>query len=636
MSFLKAFSLQRSFSSVLFLAAILCAACGGGGGGGSQGFRVVSSDPAANTAAVSVSPLISFRFNRSLDASTVNETNFSLFTSAGSIPSSISYDNSLKQTSIMPSRQLALAATHTARAGTGVKDVSGKALSGNFDLNFTTRDGVFLGATPIESNPLSSSLQTFRLHSNGIGFALWTDSGGSTTNIWVNRFDPASGWGTPFALASGILVWALPFTPDLAIDSEGNAIAVWEQRTDTNSSGTVTTADLASVVMRRYEQSSGSWSALQILDSTSTLESFRPLVTIDALDNAFVIWAQKTTIFSDPYDLWVRRYSKADDAWSPVQVLESGTRDSANYKILADSSGNGLAVWSQNQLGDTGSFDLTASYFELSSNTWGSPTILDNVDVGSAYVSDAGFAPNGEAFVLWQQKVGAGSFFGDLEIVANHYIPGGGWQGPESLETQSGGETLTGAKLSIDAEGNALAVFPYSKSTGRFFISNYYKSGEGWQGERTANVDLTAGGLGFFVFFSAAFDPTGDAILAWGQSLGGQSHIYANRFDPTTGWGTPVTLEAIGGTTSFPRLSVDVHGNALVTWLQDGGGGREDLWANRYLATSGWQGPQILETDNSGEVNFSQHGFDSLGRAVVIWGQVDSLARTKVTSNIFQ
>ena len=46
------------------------------------------------------------------------------------------------------------------------------------------------------------------------------------SDIWANRFTPAAGWGVAELIETGAYTAAFP---QVAVDPDGNAVAVWEQ-----------------------------------------------------------------------------------------------------------------------------------------------------------------------------------------------------------------------------------------------------------------------------------------------------------------------------------------------------------------------------------------------------------------------
>jgi hypothetical protein len=69
-------------------------------------------------------------------------------------------------------------------------------------------------------------LPQIAVDSVGNAIAVWNQSDGTRNNIWANRFNGTS-WGTAELLETDNADGA--FSPQIAFDSSGNAIAVWNQ-----------------------------------------------------------------------------------------------------------------------------------------------------------------------------------------------------------------------------------------------------------------------------------------------------------------------------------------------------------------------------------------------------------------------
>lgn len=61
----------------------------------------------------------------------------------------------------------------------------------------------------------------------GNALAVWTQGDGTRYNIWANRYTAGSGWGTAQLIETDNASDA--GNPQIAIDTAGNALAVWEQ-----------------------------------------------------------------------------------------------------------------------------------------------------------------------------------------------------------------------------------------------------------------------------------------------------------------------------------------------------------------------------------------------------------------------
>jgi len=171
----------------------------------------------------------------------------------------------------------------------------------------------------------------------------------------------------------------------------------------------------------------------------------------------------------------------------------------------------------------------------------------------------------------------------------------------------------------MDANGNAVAVWQQADGE-RFNIwSNRYTPSGGW-GEAEQIEDNT----GNATRPEVAMDPSGNAIAVWQQYDGERDNIWSNRYTPGVGWGTqtPIENDNAGPATS-PQVAVDANGNAIAVWQQYDGE-RDNIWSNRYTATTGgWSTAELIETEDGGEASEPQVAMDRSGNAVAVWSQFD-------------
>jgi len=89
-----------------------------------------------------------------------------------------------------------------------------------------------------------------------------------------------------------------------------------------------------------------------------------------------------------------------------------------------------------------------------------------------------------------------------------------------------------------------------------------------------------------------AIDANGNAVAVWSQYDGTRLNIWANRYVAGTGWGTAALIETDNaGAAVLPRVAMDANGNAIAVWVQFDGT-RNNVWANRYVYVSNtWARP---------------------------------------------
>ena len=130
-----------------------------------------------------------------------------------------------------------------------------------------------------------------------------------------------------------------------------------------------------------------------------------------------------------------------------------------------------------------------------------------------------------------------------------------------------------------------------------------------------------------------AVDGSGNALAVWYQFDGTRNNIWANRYIAGTGWGTATLIETYAGNATSPQVAVDGSGNALAVWRQYDGT-QFSIWANRYTAGTGWGTATLIETD-AGFAGSPQVAVDGSGNALAVWSQSDG-TRDNIWANRFE
>lgn len=408
-----------------------------------------------------------------------------------------------------------------------------------------------------------------------------------------NPLDPSSAgftfpdrsWEAPFLLEtddSGDANY-----PQVAFDSSGNAMAVWQQSDN---------------IMARHYTPAGQWDTTQPIE-TAVGAANKPQVAFDSAGNAIAVWYQSDGSYNNIY---ANRYI-ADSGWGTAVKIETVDGDVNDPQIAVDSSGNAIAVWEQS----TGPcFSLRGNLYTAGIG-WGTAVLLETDDSGDVDQPQVSFDPDGNAIAVWHQS--NGSIF---SIWANRYTAGGGWEGAELLETDDSGDAYD-AQVAFDLSGNAIAVWEQGYGGYYSIWANLYTAGTGWGTPVPVETET-----GDTWNPRIAFDSFGNAVAVWSQSNGTSFSIRANRYTAGTGWGTAEPIGTASGDAWLPKVATDVYGNAVTVWRQDNGG-RFDIYSNYYTAGTGWQTAELVETDDSGDAGVPQLAADVLGNAMAVWKQFD-------------
>lgn len=383
---------------------------------------------------------------------------------------------------------------------------------------------------------------------------------------------------------------------EIAADTDGNAIAVWSQSID----------DRWRVVANRFVAGSG-WEAAQIIDSGVGGRS--PDVAVDQDGNIMAVWID---YYGTIKHVWARRYV-SDSGWQSAQMIETNDSASADYpRIALDSTGNGLAVWNQDG-------DIWANRFTTDG---GWAVAQKNKD----FMSLSGFRPQigldqaGNALILWSQSNGGSNY----DVVATHYIAGLGWETANSIESSSG--NTSSPQLSVDASGNALAVWKQYNGTDWDIYANLYVAGTGWQ-----EGLLVASDTGSSSLPKVSLNDAGAGMVVWAHHVGSTIYnVVARAYSFDGGWATGQLVQSGNDKSSLPQVAVDDAGNAMAIWSQS-----SKMHSNRYVEGQGWQTARLIKGDG-GSAIYSQLTIGAGGKALAAWAQNGESVRDDIWASWFE
>ncbi len=299
----------------------------------------------------------------------------------------------------------------------------------------------------------------------------------------------------------------------------------------------------------------------------------------------------------------------AEGQWAGAAVIGRVISPAIDPQVAMSPAGNAVAVWCQ----DEAAGDHVFANRYSPGGEWSGPTPIGPDSAGDAGHPEVATDPAGNAIAVWEQKSGT-----RYDVWANRYATESGWAGAAIIESGNAGDAVR-PEVATDRAGNAIAVWEQSDGTRYNIWANRYVAGSGWVGA----VMIESNDVGGAYSAQVAVDPNGNAVVAWEQYEGRRSDIWANRYVAASGWSRATLIERDNaGAAHSPEVAIDPAGNAVVVWDQSDGT-RYNLWANRYVAGSGWSGAVLIESDNAGMASYPQVSMDSAGNATAVWRQSD-------------
>ena len=341
-----------------------------------------------------------------------------------------------------------------------------------------------IGTTNNQDATNYTTIPDVAIDSNGNAIAAWTDRPmtGSSPNsgVWVNRLVAGSGWGQPTKIWTSSDRSKNASQAQVAVNASGAAVVMWTHARDAYAS--------------RFQPGSN-WTSAQIV-SPSTGYNLLHAVAIDDNGNATTVASGRNG------SLWANRFSAG--RWGEATSLVSGVGYAWAPDVAMDSSGNSLAVWMESPSGSP-PFNLRASRFTAAGG-WTTPESVERSN-DDAVLPWMAMSSTGKAVVVWEQ----GSF--SKSVYANRFDPQTGWSTPEEITAGSLG---TLPVVSMDAQGNAMAVWVRGG-----VWSSYLSSGGRW----SAPDQLAASSVEGTPY--VRLDANGNAIAVWCQG----PNVFASRFE---------------------------------------------------------------------------------------------------------
>ena len=204
------------------------------------------------------------------------------------------------------------------------------------------------------------------------------------------------------------------------------------------------------------------------------------------------------------------------------------------------------------------------------------------------------------------------------------------WGTDELIETNNAGSAYT-PKTAMDAAGNAMAVWVQHDGTRYNVWANRYDVALGKWDE----AELIETNSGEVTYPKVSMDGAGNAMVVWYQYDGDRLNIWGNRYNAALGrWGEAVLIETNNAGDAYsPEIAMNAAGNAMAIWYQYDGD-RLDIWANRYdVALGHWGVAKLIESNNAGNAYIPEIAMDAAGNAMAVWPQLDDTGTVNIWAN---
>jgi hypothetical protein len=384
---------------------------------------------------------------------------------------------------------------------------------------------------------------------------LAADPKGDTVSVWWRegvgiesafRLAESPGWSTPTTASTP---GQIAENPEVGIDEQGDAVAVWQHGTEGN------------VEAATRPASSGIWQA-PVAISPEGGSWLRPQVAVDARGDAVAVWSSPypegspSAVVNDTIQA-ASKPAGASEWERAVWVSEFGKapynkRFSLVPQVAIDAEGEAVAVWEDQVESPSYVVVVEASVKLPGRNTWGSPVVLSDKGSRPQVAMDA----RGDAVAVW---TGAGGLY-SATLPASSST----WQPPVPVSTVQAEHP----HVAIDAQGDAVAAWE-SIGTETNTVQAAVKPAEGAWGAPTSLSEPVEYSHGYPPLYpSLAIDAKGSAVAAWDGIRSSTEKGVQAAVLPAIGasWQVPVRVAETDGLLVMPLVSMDEKGNGVAAW----------------------------------------------------------------------
>ena len=354
--------------------------------------------------------------------------------------------------------------------------------------------------------------------------------------------------------------------------------------------------------------------------SLNNQDASLPKVAMDDNGNIIVVWYQfdgsKNQIFKSEF---------RNGTWTHPTSLSDNISPDGQYAYFPDvdmdNNGNAIIAWHQY---DGVAYQIFKS--EYRNGVWTHPTsISDNIspDGQNTYSAQVAMSDNGDAIITWYQADGAFN-----QIYKSEYR-NGVWTHPASLSDNisPNNQQSNANEVAMDDSGNTIIVWHQSNGTHNQIFKSEFRNGA-WTHPANLSNNISPDSQSA-TLPQVAMDNLGNAVIAWNQSNGLHTQIFKSEYR-NNAWTHPVSvinnISPDGLNADTTSVAMDDLGNALITWRQTDGV-NSAIFKSEYR-NGIWTHPANL-ADNvflAGQyVSWPSVSMDNLGNALITWEQIDGI-----------
>jgi hypothetical protein len=382
---------------------------------------------------------------------------------------------------------------------------------------------------PLDISPAGASGSAASIASDGAGniAVVWRESNGDTSSIRAavrtagGVWQPSQRLSTPAAATE---------SPKIAMDSLGNAVAVWQRSSGHDS-----------VVEAAIRPAGGTWSEPQDLSLPGEV-AYNADVAASA-GRVTAIWEvlrERRTIIESSSRM-------VTGSWAPAETVSGPLGNASEPKLAMDAQGGAVGVWRWSD----GSFLVVQAAVRSEHGSWSPPEVLSGPG-RSASQPHVAMDAEGNAVVGWLRYNGSW-----VAAQVTQRPAGGSWEVPHNLSER--GANAGGLDLAMNSRGDAVVTWVQGRFASNADLwSSFRPAGSsGW-----ARVGVTQAWSGLQA--RVALDAQGNATAVWGGSF-----TVSASFKPAgQAWQKNYLLSSYDFAAVQPAVTTQKPENATAVWIR--------------------------------------------------------------------
>jgi hypothetical protein len=421
-------------------------------------------------------------------------------------------------------------------------------------------------------------------------------------------------------------------SPSVAMDNDGDFVVIWQNDQDTNGDGA---RDKSDIYGQRFSYPGKDFKVSSTLGNNDI-----PSVAMDSDGNFVALWQyiQDTNGDGSPdkSDIYGQRYNKKGEALGTEFKVTTTTVQSSLPPVAMNNEGDFVVVWQNLQFINRNGHIL--AYTDIYARRYNGQGIAlgaefkVNTTVGFHYFHSAAMNSEGDLVVVWEYHQDTDGDADKSGIYGQRYNKKGEVLGTEfkiNTTTKIGARSLY--SVAMNSEGDFVVVWETTQYLNRngylygytdIYGQRYNKKGEVVGTKFKINSTTTMHARSFF---SIAMNSEGDFVVVWtayNNNSPNEPDIYSQRYNKKgETQGTEFKVNTTPGYNNSASVAMNSEGDFVVVWMAYDNIALNNIYGQRYNKKGEALGTEFkvnapLDNQNNSSPSVAM---DKDGNFMVVW-----------------